>query len=94
MLPRLLLLLIPILTLTIGQRWFSYYASLLIAVALTQLTLLFLLTDEIKEAFASFGIEVMIAYIGINLVLLGVRYWFIRRARARILKLPAPETKE
>ena len=91
MLPRLLLLLIPILTLTIGQRWFTYYASLLIAAAVAQLTLLFLLTDEIKEAFASFGIEVVLAYIGANLLLLALRYWFIRRARARILKLPAPK---
>lgn len=91
MLPRLLLILIPILTFTIRPRWFSFYATLMILFALVQILMIALVTEEAKEAYASFGIEVVVGYIALNLALLGVRYWLIRRARARILKLPAPK---
>ncbi len=91
---RLLLILIPLLTFTLPARWFSFYATLMIMLALAQIALMILLREEYALALSSFGLEVVLGYIAINLVLLGVRHYLICRARARIIKLPAPEAKE
>lgn len=88
---RLLLFFIPILTFLVPQRFFSFYATLMFAVAAYVVLMFTVMTDASMEAFAEFGIEVTFGYIVLNLVLLGVRYWLIRRARARIPKLPAPK---
>jgi lipopolysaccharide export LptBFGC system permease protein LptF len=91
MLPRFLLFLIPILTFVVPQRWFSFYATLMIAAVMYVIFMLTVLNEASIEAFAEFGVEVALGYALLNLALLGVRYWLIRRARARILKLPAPK---
>lgn len=90
---RLILLLIPLLTFMVPPRWFSFYATLMGMLALAQLAMILLLREQYALALSSFGIEIVLAYIAANL-LLGVRYWLIRRARARMLKLPAPDAKE
>lgn len=91
MLLRLVVLLIPVLTFALPQRWFTFYATIFVVVALVQIALIALLHEEYAQAFRSFGIEVVLAYLGVNVALLGVRYRLIRRARARITKLPAPK---
>lgn len=91
---RLILLLIPLLTFMVPPRWFSFYATLMGMLALAQLAMILLLREQYALALSSFGIEVVLAYIAANLLLLGVRYHLIRRARARMLKLPAPDAKE
>jgi hypothetical protein len=91
---RFLLFFIPALTFLVPMRWFSFYATLVIAAAVYIVFMLTVLNDASMEAFAEFGIEVVLAYLAANLALLGGRYWLIRRARARILKLPAPTPKE
>lgn len=91
---RLILLLIPLLTFMVPPRWFSFYATLMGMLALAQLAMILLLREQYALALSSFGIEIVLAYIAANLLLLGVRYWLIRRARARMLKLPAPDAKE
>lgn len=88
---RLLLFFIPILTFVIPQRWFSFYATLMIAGALYVAFMFAVLTEQATEAFATFGIEMAAGYIVLNLALLAARYFLIRRARARIPKLPAPK---
>lgn len=91
---RFILILIPILTFLIPQRWFAFYATIMAGAAAYVALMLTLLTDKTNQAFTSFGIEAVLGYLALNLALLGVRYWRIRRARARILKLPAPARKE
>lgn len=88
---RLLLFFIPILTFLVPQRFFSFYATLMFAVAAYVVLMFTVMTDASMEAFAEFGIEVTFGYIVLNLMLLVVRYALIRRARARIPKLPAPK---
>ena len=90
MLIRALLFLIPVLTFVIPQRWFSYYVTLLITVSVYELFLFVFVSEETKAAYGSFGAEAVFGYIGINLLLLAVRYALIRRTRARTPKLPAP----
>ena len=91
---RILLLFIPLLTFLVPMRWFSFYATLMVMVAVVQIAMILLLRDEYTQALSSFGLEAVFAYIAVNLLLLVLRYQFIRRARARIIKLPAPEAKE
>ncbi len=91
---RLILILIPLLTFIIPQRWFAFYATIMAGAVAYLIAMLTLLKEETNQAFTSFGIEAVLGYVGINLALLGVRYILIRRARERILKLPAPEKKE
>lgn len=91
---RLLLILIPLLTFGVPQRWFAFYATLMAGATLYIVFMLTALKDKTNQAFTSFGVEAVLGYLALNLALLGVRYWLIRRARARILKLPAPSTKE
>lgn len=91
---RLILFFIPLLTFLVPMRWFSFYATLLIMVAVVQIAMILLLREQYAQALSSFGVEVVIGYIVANLVLLGVRDHLVRRARARITKLPAPEAKE
>ena len=91
---RLIALLIPLLTFLIPQRWFAFYATLMAGATAYVVLMLTLLKEETNQAFTSFGVEAVLGYIALNLILLGVRYWLIRRARARILKLPAPAPKE
>ena len=91
---RILLILIPVITFIIPARFFAYYATILIAAAAYGIAMFSLLNDQANAAFAQFGVQVVFGYIGLNLALLGVRYALIRRARARILKLPAPTAKE
>ena len=91
---RVLLLLIPILTFMVPMRWFSFYATLLIMVAAVQIIMIVLLREQYTLALSSFGVEVVLGYIVLNLLLLGARYHLIHRARARTIKLPAPEAKE
>lgn len=88
---RLLLILLPILTWVIPPRFFNLYATVMAAIGLYVVFMVTVLTEATREAFAEFGIEVTLAYIVLNFVLLGIRYWLIRRARARIPKLPAPK---
>jgi hypothetical protein len=88
---RFIILLIPVLTFLVPQRWFSFYATLMAGAAAYVVLMLTLLKEETNQAFTSFGVEAVLGYLALNLVLLGVRYYLIRRARARILKLPAPE---
>lgn len=90
---RLLLFLLPVLTFLVPQRFFAFYATLMMAAAAYVVFMLTVLNDASMEAFAEFGVEVVLAYLAANLALLGVRYALIRRARARILKLPAPDKK-
>lgn len=90
---RFLIFLIPILTFIVPMRWFSFYATLMMAAVAYVVFMLTVLNDASMEAFAEFGIELVLAYLAANLALLAVRYWLIRRARARILKLPAPAPK-
>lgn len=87
---RLLLILIPILTFLVKPRWFSYYAMLMMGVVLYAILMFVVLNDQAQAAYAEFGVHAAIGYLLLNLVLLGVRYYMIRRARARITKLPAP----
>jgi hypothetical protein len=91
---RLTLLFIPLLTFLVPMRWFSFYATLMIMLAPAQIMLMVLLREQYAQALSSFGVEVVLGYMVANLGLLGVRYHLIRRARARITKLPAPEVKE
>lgn len=91
---RLIVFLIPLLTWLVPARWFSFYATLCIMVASVQIVMIFLLQEEYAHALSSFGVEVVIGYIAANLALLGVRHHYIKRARARITKLPAPTVKE
>jgi hypothetical protein len=91
---RLIIFLIPLLTWLVPARWFSFYATLGMMVAAVQIVMIILLREQYTLALSSFGLEVVVAYIFANLTLLGVRYHYIRRARARITKLPAPTTKE
>ena len=91
---RLILLCIPLLTFVVPQRWFSFYATLCAMVAFAQIAMIILLRDEYTQALSSFGLEAVFAYIAVNLLLLVLRYQLIRRARARMIKLPAPEAKE
>lgn len=91
---RLILLFIPLLTFLVPPRWFSFYATLMIMLAAAQIMLMVLLREQYTQALSSFGVEVVLGYIVANLGLLGARYHRIRRARARIIKLPAPEAKE
>lgn len=88
---RILLLFIPVLTFLVPARFFMFYAVVMGGVAAYVVLMFTLLKDETNQAIASFGVEVAAAYIIANLALLGVRYWLIRRARERILKLPAPK---
>ncbi len=88
---RLLLFFIPILTFLVPMRFFSFYATLMAAIVAYVVLMFTLLKDETNQALASFGVEAVAGYIALNLILLGVRYALIRRARARILKLPAPK---
>jgi uncharacterized membrane protein len=88
---RIILILIPLLSFLIPQRWLAFYAMLMIAMAIVQLLMITLLAEEASAAYASFGIELVLCYIAFNVALLGVRYLLIRRARERILKLPAPK---
>lgn len=88
---RFLLFFIPVLTFLVPQRFFAFYATLMMAVTAYVVLMLTVLSDSAAEAFADFGIEMVVAYIAGNLALLAVRYALIRRARARILKLPAPK---
>lgn len=90
MMIRILLFFIPVITFIIPMRWFAFYATLMIAVVAYVALMFTLLKDETDQAIASFGVEVVLGYITLNLLLLAVRYALIRRARARILKLPAP----
>ncbi len=90
---RLLLFFIPVLTFLVPMRWFGFYATLMLAVVGYVVLMLTLLSEETAKAIASFGVEVVLGYLLLNLALLGVRYALIRRARARILKLPAPPSK-
>lgn len=88
---RLLLFFIPVLTFLVPQRFFGFYATLMAGVAAYVVLMLTVMSDASKEAFVEFGVEVSLAYMLLNLALLGVRYALIRRARARIIKLPAPK---
>ncbi len=88
---RFLLLFIPILTFLVPQRFFGFYATLMAGATAYGVLMFTVMNDASTEAFTEFGIEVTLGYLALNLVLLGVRYYLIRRARARILKLPAPE---
>ena len=88
---RLLLILIPLLTFVVPQRFFSLYATIMAAFGIYVVFMFTVLTDASREAFAEFGIELTLAYILLNFLLLGIRYALIRRARARIIKLPAPK---
>ncbi len=88
---RLILFFIPVLTFLVPMRFFGFYATLMAAVVAYVVLMFTLLKDETNQALASFGVEVVAGYIALNLLLLGVRYALIRRARARILKLPAPK---
>jgi small neutral amino acid transporter SnatA (MarC family) len=91
---RLLLFFIPVLTFLVPARWFGFYATLMMAVVAYMVLMLTLLSEQTAQALDSFGIDVVLGFIGLNLVLLAVRYWRIRRARARIVKLPAPAPKQ
>lgn len=91
---RLLIFILPLLTLLVPMRWFSFYATLCILVALVQIVMLVLLREEYAQVLSSFGVEVVIGYIAANLALIGVRHHHIKQARARITKLPAPAAKE
>jgi hypothetical protein len=91
---RFIILLIPILTFLIPQRWFAFYATVMAGATVYIVAMLTLLKDKTNQAFTSFGVEAVLGYLALNLALLGVRYWLIRRARERILKLPAPAPKE
>lgn len=91
---RLIVFLIPLLTWLVPARWFSFYATLCISVAFVQIVMIVLLQQEYAQALSSFGVEVVIGYICANLALLGVRHHYIRRMRARSIKLPAPAEKE
>jgi hypothetical protein len=93
MMARFILILIPLLTFIIPQRWFSLYAMLMAGAAVYMVAMLTLLKDKTSQAFTSFGVEAVLGYLALNLALLGVRYWLIRRARERMLKLPAPIDK-
>jgi hypothetical protein len=93
MLVRLMLLLIPALTFLVPMRWFGFYVILVIMLAAVQIAMILLLRDEYAQALTSFGMEAVIAYIAVNLLLLAVRHRLIARARARITKLPAPHTR-
>jgi hypothetical protein len=90
---RALIFFIPVLTFLVPARWFGLYATLMMAVVAYMVLMLTLLGEQTAHALDSFGIEVVVAYIGLNLALLAWRYWLIRRARARIIKLPAPAPK-
>ena len=85
---------LPDAILSFPQRWFAFYATLMAGATAYVVLMLTLLKEETNQAFTSFGVEAVLGYIALNLILLGVRYWLIRRARARILKLPAPAPKE
>jgi L-asparagine transporter-like permease len=87
---RLILLCIPLLTFFIPSRWFGFYAGICVFLALFQFAMIVLLHEEYTQAFASFGLEAVAAYILVNLLLLLVRRRLIRRARSRTPKLPAP----
>lgn len=91
---RFILIFIPVVTFFIPMRFFAFYATVMAGVAAYVVMMFTLLADETNQAIASFGVEAVAGYIVLNLILLGVRFWLIRRARARILKLPAPQTKE
>ncbi|MBX9726992.1 MAG: hypothetical protein K2X09_06980 [Rickettsiales bacterium] len=91
---RLILLCIPLLTFVVPQRWFGFYATLCAMVAFAQIAMIVLLREQYAQAFTSFGIETVLAYIAVNLLLLALRFQLIRRARTRMLKLPAPDGKE
>jgi hypothetical protein len=88
---RFLLFFIPVLTFLVPMRWFGFYATLMMAVVAYVTLMLTLLSDQTAQAIASFGVEVVLGYIALNLALLGIRYFLIRRARAHIIKLPAPK---
>jgi hypothetical protein len=91
---RLMLLFIPLLTFLVPMRWFSFYATLMVMVATVQIAMIVLLREQYTQALSSFGVEVVLAYITVNLLLLAARHRLIRRARANITKLPAPPPKE
>jgi lipopolysaccharide export LptBFGC system permease protein LptF len=94
MMIRILIFLIPLLTFVIPERWFAFYASIIAGVVAFIVLMLTLLREQTNQAFTSFGVEMVLGYLAVNLVLLGARYWLIRRARERILKLPAPKAKD
>ena len=91
---RLLLFFIPVLTFLVPMRWFAFYATLMMAVVAYVVLMFTVMNDASTAALSEFGIEVTIGYLALNLLLLAVRYALIRRARARILKLPAPAEKK
>lgn len=91
---RLILILIPLITFLIPQRWFAFYATIMAGAVAYVVLMLTLLKEQTNQAFTSFGVEFALGYLALNLLLLGVRYFLIRRARARILKLPAPTAKD
>ena len=91
---RLILILIPLLTFLIPQRWFAFYATIMAGAVAYVVLMLTLLKEQTNQAFTSFGVEMVLGYLALNLLLLGVRYLLIRRARERILKLPAPKAKD
>ncbi len=91
---RGLLILIPLITLIIPQRWFSTYAYVVIALAVTSLGLLAVEYSDHDPARDSSGAMVFVIFVAFNLLLLLIRLLHIRRIRARMLKLPAPAPKE
>jgi hypothetical protein len=91
---RFLIFFIPIATFLVPQRFFGFYAAVMGGIVAYVLFMFTLVREETNQILLSFGVEVAAAYILLNLALLGVRYLLIRRARARILKLPAPAKKE
>lgn len=94
MLLRVLLVSIPVVTFLVPPRWFSFYATLCVMVAAVQIAMIVLLREQYTQAFNSFGIEMVLAYIAVNLLLLALRRRLIRSALARIARLPAPGAKE
>ena len=90
---RILLILIPILTFVVPARFFIYYAVILLTAAVYGGAMFLLLNAQANAAFVEFGALVVFGFIALNLGLLVARYLLIRRARARILKLPAPIPK-
>jgi hypothetical protein len=88
---RFLLFFIPILTFLVPARWFGFYAALMFSGMIYMVVMFTLLPGQSAEAFADFGIDMVAAYMLLNLVLLAVRRHLIRRGRERITKLPAPK---